>query len=807
MKKGLSIILFVLFFCGVSLAQIVITGKVYNVATNQGVKDAQVQLKFGAYSSASDFSGYFALNSNDFEKDSITKFIGNMLYWGKAKRADLYDLSGRLIYSYEKGSELHFTMPIQPSGIYLLAVFNGSENEVYKAYCNGDKFSIADDKARYVSSSQSISDTLIVSAKGYRTRKIAIQSPVKILDIGLLPKNPDRLDYLLKIDDFEQFNAISANPSRSNLGQIKALKLVYDIRKDILYYVNTPKHELHYYFCERVIGYEQGVYHFNQHQYTQSPFRYLFLGDLNYYESQDKFVLQFVASNDFTCSQIKQFISKLKETSYFGEKLHFYPVKQEWQECENINIISTEQLYDGQNYQGYNLTETYGYLRKILPNELETEYIGKRDLVLYKGIPNDLPVVAGIITTEFQTPLSHINILSHNRGTPNMTLKNAWENEELDALIGELVYLKVAANGFSIRKASYNEADSFWKLKEPQDTQNLKYEFETTSLVMLENADINFTNSIGAKAANFSELLKVKFKNSPIRVPEGHFAIPFYFYNQHLTKHGIDKRINAFLSNELLNEKPKIRKDRLKNLRDTIMNCNLSAEFLSVVMNEINKFPGFNSFRFRSSTNAEDIKGFSGAGLYDSKSGKKDMGRKSIESAIKTVWASLWNWRAYEERSYYKINHSTCFMGVLVHRSFPNEDANGVVLTTNLYNANPGFIINTQYGEKSIVFPEPGVIHDQIMVNTWSMNRWSSYTIEYLSFSNVPELKGKTVLHNKEIERLMDYCTRIKQRYYYQIKHECNCTYEEFALDIEFKIDSEVNYRDVYIKQVRIYNN
>ena len=87
------------------------------------------------------------------------------------------------------------------------------------------------------------------------------------------------------------------------------------------------------------------------------------------------------------------------------------------------------------------------------------------------------------------------------------------------------------------------------------------------------------------------------------------------------------------------------------------------------------------------------------------------------------------------------------------------------------------------------------------------MNRWSSYTIEYLSYSNVPELEGKTVMHDKEIERLMDYCMSIKQRYYYQIKNDCNCDFEDFALDIEFKIDSEVNYRDVYIKQVRIYNN
>jgi hypothetical protein len=806
MKKWIYIIFIFLCFNPVE-AQVAITGKVYDVSNNRSIKGVEIKMKSLGFSAKTDFSGQYILNSNDFASDSTTRFIGNVLYCGNATSASLYDLSGRLIYIYEKGDELSFKMPNQPSGVYLLALYNGSKGTVYKAYSNGSEFSIADNNAKYISSNQSISDTLIVSARGFETRKIAIESPVKILDIGLLPVNHQNLDYLLRIDDFDHFSAISANPSRSHLGEIKALKLIYDIRKDILYYVNTPKHKLHFYFCERVIGYDEGAYHFNQHQYTQSPLRYLFLGDLNYYESQDKFVLQFVASNEFNCGQIERYLAKLKETSYFGDKLFFYPVKEEWKQCESVDIISTEQLYKGQNYQGYNLTETYGYLRKVLPIELETQYMGKRDLVLYKGIPNDLPVVAGIITTEFQTPLSHINVLSHNRGTPNMTLRNAWSSAAIDSLMGELVYLKVGANGYKLRKATFSEADSFWKLKEPQDTQTLEYELETSELVNLEDAVIKYIKTIGAKAANFSELLNVTYRNETIRVPEGHFAIPFYFYNQHLITHGIDKKIAALLNNVSINEKPNIRKKRLSALRDTILNCHISKELLSDVMNRINKYPEFNSFRFRSSTNAEDIKGFSGAGLYDSKSGKKDQGAESIEIAIKTVWASLWNWRAYEERSYYKIDHSTCFMGVLVHRSFPDEEANGVVLTTNLYNANPGFIINAQYGEVSIVFPEPGVIHDQIIVNTWSMNRWSSYTIEYLSYSNVPELEGKTVMHDKEIERLMDYCMRIKQRYYYQIKHDCNCDFDDFALDIEFKIDSDVNYRDVYIKQVRIYNN
>ena len=43
------------------------------------------------------------------------------------------------------------------------------------------------------------------------------------------------------------------------------------------------------------------------------------------------------------------------------------------------------------------------------------------------AVPNDISIVAGQITAEFQTPLAHINVLSVNRGTPNMALRGALE--------------------------------------------------------------------------------------------------------------------------------------------------------------------------------------------------------------------------------------------------------------------------------------------------------------------------------------------------------------------------------------------
>ena len=142
-------------------------------------------------------------------------------------------------------------------------------------------------------------------------------------------------------------------------------------------------------------------------------------------------------------------------------------------------------------------------------------------------------------------------------------------------------------------------------------------------------------------------------------------------------------------------------------------------------------------------------------------------------------------------------------MGILVHRSFPDEDANGVMITRNLYNENHGFIINVQYKEESIVFPEPGIIHDQIMLLAWSVTPGQNFMLEYLSFSNIPELNGQTVMTNEELFELGDYGMALKRHYYDNLPHSCGCSFENFALDIEFKVDSEVSPRKIYIKQMR----
>ncbi|MEM6804011.1 MAG: PEP/pyruvate-binding domain-containing protein, partial [Bacteroidota bacterium] len=398
-----------------------------------------------------------------------------------------------------------------------------------------------------------------------------------------------------------------------------------------------------------------------------------------------------------------------------------------------------------------------------------------------------------------------INVLSNSRKTPNMALRDAWDNPKLDSLIGDLVYLEVKADSFVIRKAEIAEAINFWSEREPQDPIFLEKDSQTSGLIDLQQASFRDIKLIGGKAANFAEILKVRANGIPIPVPEHSFAIPFHYYEEHLKKAGLDHFIDQLLEEDRFDYEPAYRESQLKVLRERIKSAPIDPNLLNLVEARINNFREFDTFRFRSSTNAEDLEDFSGAGLYSSYSAKKGHTSKTIENAIRKVWASLWNWRAFEERSYFKIDHRSCAMGILVHRSFPDEDANGVLLTRNLYNQNHGFIINVQYKEYSIVFPEAGVLHDQIMMVIWSNIPNERFLIEYLGFSNIPELEGNRVMRDSELYELGEYSLALKQHFFNNVPHDCNCRFEDFALDIEFKVDSELSPRKIYLKQARIF--
>ncbi|MFH2144356.1 MAG: PEP/pyruvate-binding domain-containing protein, partial [Bacteroidota bacterium] len=720
----------------------------------------------------------------------------------------IIDVSGKKIFNNQDVSKNGWlNIDFEKDGIYYIKLTSQKGNRVYSIIQINNTLTLGRiNQTNLISGEYNYSDTLLLSIDGYYDSKILVSdiSTVQIQQYQMLKLEYDNLYYFNVLLSKNAYDMISSEPSKTHLGNIESVKAMVDKSADLVYYMNTNLYLSHYIFAVEQMNYPYEHSIFNAQQYTDSPQRYLFPITINYYSDLDIYTFEFFAGTGASCEDIYHCYEKLLETSYMKEKLYFYSTNALWDSCHDIPTITPNELFDGQNYQALNLAENYGYLQKVNITDVGNTELQRHDILLTDGIPLDLNVIAGIITTEFQSPLSHINVLSHNRGTPNMALKDGFTNPVLDSLIGELVYLQVLSNSFTIRKASLSEAMTFWVQFEPSDTIVLEKDTSDYGLIDLNNCSLSDVIRVGGKAANFSELINT-FDATGIEppLPEAYFAIPFCYYEHHLANNDIDSYIVDMLNNVNFWTNSSTRKMMLSQLRDSIINSPVDQNLYDSVYAHLLLDPRFTSFQFRSSTNAEDLEGFNGAGLYDSFTGKLIGVDYPIDMAIKNVWASLWNFTAFEEREYYNIDQLSCSMGILVHRSFPDEDANGVTITKNMFNINHGYMVNVQFGDISVVNPFPGVICDQLVIYTFSLIG-EPYTIEYNYFSNVSGTSTEHVMTDVELYKLGDYLGHIKN-YFFNNVYDCNCPYNDFGLDIEFKLDSQVNPRKLYIKQARPY--
>jgi pyruvate, water dikinase len=145
-------------------------------------------------------------------------------------------------------------------------------------------------------------------------------------------------------------------------------------------------------------------------------------------------------------------------------------------------------------------------------------------------------------------------------------------------------------------------------------------------------------STIGGKASNFAELMKITFDNQPIPLPEGAFAIPISYYWNHLKNNKIDVYLKEMLANPEFKINNASRILMLTHLQNLIKGASVDINLVKLIEDKIGIIDGFTNIRFRSSTNAEDIEGFNGAALYNSYTAIKGDNKKTIEAAIRKVW-------------------------------------------------------------------------------------------------------------------------------------------------------------------------
>src|SRR5690606_38779053 len=175
-----------------------------------------------------------------------------------------------------------------------------------------------------------------------------------------------------------------------------------------------------------------------------------------------------------------------------------------------LPLVGPNEPFSDIAFQPLTVAVGFGVLEFVPARDLLAARLGPDVIVISDDVPNDIPLVGGLITEAFQTPLSHVNVLSQNRGTPNMALRDALQDERIQEHLGELVRLEVRGSDFSIELADPEEAAQFWESYVPKGPRQMpRLDKQTTSLVDLTDASFDDLPAIGAKAAQFSELYRV----------------------------------------------------------------------------------------------------------------------------------------------------------------------------------------------------------------------------------------------------------------------------------------------------------
>ena len=425
-------------------------------------------------------------------------------------------------------------------------------------------------------------------------------------------------------------------------------------------------------------------------------------------------------------------------------------------------------------YLPLNPGRTFGRLRLMRLDEIP----GPRDVVLYRTLPNELPRVAGIITAARQTPLSHVNLRAVQDRVPNAFIHGAPENPEIAPLVGKYVRYEVAAEGFRIREASSPEVDAHFAKLRPAERQVPKRDLAVKEIRKLDDIGFADAAAFGVKTANVASMRKFGLPEGTS--PDG-FGVPFHFYDAFMKHNGLYEKAAALLGNRQALEDRARLDPELTRLRELILAGTL-PEWMTTALTELEKrFPEGTPIRCRSSTNNEDLPGFSGAGLYDSVTHRPGGGH--LGASIKKVFASAWNLRAFEEREFYRIDHLGTAMGVLVHPNFDGERANGVAVTQDiLYGTHGNYYLNSQVGEDLVTNPGGESIPEEVLLSWWPEDGH-----EVRQFSN--QTREGRVLTADHLILLRKCLGKIHGKFAKLYGVDPDST--AFAMEVEFKITKD----------------
>jgi hypothetical protein len=639
--------------------------------------------------------------------------------------------------------------------------------------------------------------------------------PLQSRDVG------DRVRHLYTPGDYA-----ALAEGETNLG-LQGVKFVIDTAMgDVVHLLSTRAWALHYTFIREKIDaeaaldrcdpiqaqqFEQGWWEFSQREYEQVETRRYLLGTLDRYSGSDLRTVDFSIGDKIIAPQmLRAFFGAIKQLDAEpADAWSLHPAEpRQVNELRKLlgqaPIVGANAPFRNLKYQPLTEGVAFGTLQYVPARELEQAALGQDVIIVTDAVPNDLPFVSGLITEAFQTPLAHVNVLSQNRGTPNMALREARNDERIAGLIDQLVRLEVSSAGFTLREATAEEVDAFVQKRTPTGPRVApRLDPSLRGVVDLAARGLADLPAIGAKAAQLAELGRVRSTQAacpgPIAAPDQSFAIPVVHYLEHFERSHARALLEAGMQRPEFRVDLRARDEVLATVRKRILDTPVDTALMREIEAAILERFGQKRLRFRSSSNTEDLQGFNGAGLYESVPAAIGDADRPVDGALKAVWASLWNTRAYDEREFGHIDQSKVAMGVLVHPSFLSEEANVIAISRDVLDPTRADIhyLNAQQGEASVANPAPGVTTEQ-MIHHW---RWIPNTpvVEYQAKSSLTH--GADVLTIDDVLKIS--CRLRAVHEYFQLLLDPTLQNRWFAMDVEVKLVGPE--RTVVFKQARPY--
>jgi hypothetical protein len=195
--------------------------------------------------------------------------------------------------------------------------------------------------------------------------------------------------------------------------------------QDKIYYVNTKRYAFHKDFVNGTyLSLERGK-EFFENNYLK-PNRRFILGSIAYQTPLRRWTFEFWEGDLIPADQIKLVADLIKST--FFQPVAYKPNSSR-QDDESRNIsgldrVTQSEIAKEQEYQALNVAKGLGRIH-VIPKLDEHVEIGFNEILVLDEVPLQLPPVAGVITSQPSTPLSHINLLAKGWGIPNAYVKNA----------------------------------------------------------------------------------------------------------------------------------------------------------------------------------------------------------------------------------------------------------------------------------------------------------------------------------------------------------------------------------------------